>query len=65
MIHHISKDSAPALGDVRQLGAGDALVIRPDATERKDFGRYQDAIGQAVGRGADAVWSDAQDGGQS
>ncbi|MCX4572309.1 hypothetical protein OHB41_03730 [Streptomyces sp. NBC_01571] len=49
----ISKAGAPALGDVRQMGSGDTLVILPSATQRRDWGRYQDAIGQAVARGAE------------
>lgn len=53
MISFISKDSAPALGDVRALGRGDALVISVDATQRKDWPRYQEALGQAVARGAE------------
>jgi putative N-acetylmannosamine-6-phosphate epimerase len=53
VILDIGKLCAPALGDVRTLGQGDALVIAPDATERKDWGRYQDAIGAAVARGVE------------
>jgi hypothetical protein len=53
MISFISKDAAPALGDVRALGQGDALVLTPDAIMRKDWGRYQDAIGAAVARGVE------------
>ncbi|MFE4721625.1 hypothetical protein ACFRLW_35465 [Streptomyces sp. NPDC056728] len=53
MIAFISKDQAPALGDVRTLGQGDALVLTPDATQRKDWGRYADAILAAVSRGAE------------
>lgn len=52
MISVITKDTAPALGNVRTLGSGDAIVLRPDATQRKDWARYQHAIGEAVSRGA-------------
>lgn len=53
MIRVIRKDYAAALGDVRVMGLGDVIVIRPDATQRRDWPRYQDAIGQAVARGAE------------
>ncbi|MFM9773422.1 hypothetical protein ACKI1Z_26685 [Streptomyces galilaeus] len=53
MITYVSMDHAPALGDVRQLGSGDAVVLAPDAVQRKDWPRYQDAIGTAVTRGAE------------
>jgi hypothetical protein len=52
----VSADSAPALGDVRTLGEGSTIYLRPDVKSRKDWGRYQDAIAQAVGRGVDVRW---------
>ena len=48
---------APAIGDVRQMGAGDTIVLADDATARPDFPRYMDAIGIALARGAEAVRS--------
>jgi hypothetical protein len=35
------------------MGRGDVLVIGEDATQRADWARYLDAIGQAVTNGAD------------
>lgn len=49
----IRKDVAPALGDVRELGRGDVVLIVNGATARPDWGRYVDAVGQAVTNGAD------------
>lgn len=63
MIALIAPGSAPALGDVRALGAGDAIVIRPGAVQRKDWGRYADAIAAAIARGAE-VHQVAQEGQQ-
>lgn len=59
MIRTIQPDYAPALGDVRVMGRGDVIVIRDGAKDRKDWGRYQDAIGQAVARGAEVLRPDA------
>lgn len=53
MLAYVDKDHAPALGDIRALGAGDAIVLRPEAVQRKDWGRYADAIAAAVSRGAE------------
>jgi hypothetical protein len=52
MLAYITATQAPALGDVRSMAAGDVVLLRPDAPSRKDWGRYQDAIGCAVARGA-------------
>jgi len=52
----ISKESAPAIGDIRSCGPGDTIVLRDGATERKDFPRVVDAIGVAITRGADVRW---------
>lgn len=49
----IRKDHAPALGNVRELGRGDTIVIVNGASVRPDWARYLDAIGQAVTNGAD------------
>jgi hypothetical protein len=52
----ISLESAPSLGDVRAAGEGATLVLVHGVTRRKDWGRYQDAIAQAIGRGAEVRW---------
>lgn len=52
----ITRDSAPPLGDLRALGAGDSIFIRKGAFDRKDAGRYADAVSSAVSRGADVRW---------
>lgn len=49
----ITKANAPALGDVRQMGQGQAVLIGEDATERPDWARYLDAIGSAITNGAE------------
>ncbi|KUN16548.1 hypothetical protein AQJ23_44960 [Streptomyces antibioticus] len=51
-LHLIDSANAPALGDVRAAGEGDCIYIRPDATSRKDFPKYWEAVGVALGRGA-------------
>ncbi|MFB7188434.1 hypothetical protein ACFCZT_24695 [Streptomyces sp. NPDC056230] len=50
--HIITATSAPALGDIRQAGAGDWVVVRRSATERKDFAKCWEAAGVAFRRGA-------------
>lgn len=52
----IMAQHAPALGDLRNAGEGDTIWVMPFARQRKDWGRYQDAIAQAVSRGADVRW---------
>lgn len=52
MVRRISNASAPALGDVRRMAAGDVIVVNADAHTRKDWPRYADAIAVAVTRGA-------------
>ena len=51
----LSRTSAPALGDLRIAGPDDSIYVRPDATERRDWGRYWDALGVAFARGAHVV----------
>jgi hypothetical protein len=53
MIRTIRKDQAPALGDIRDLGRGDTIVVTHDANQRKDWGRFASAIADAVTQGAD------------
>ncbi|MER5501338.1 hypothetical protein ABT096_29615 [Streptomyces sp. NPDC002561] len=50
--HVIAATSAPALGDIRQAGPGDRVVVRRSAAERKDFAKYWEAVGAALSRGA-------------
>jgi hypothetical protein len=52
----IGPDYAPALGDLRALDAGDTVYLKPGATDRRDWGRYLDALSVAVTRGASVVW---------
>lgn len=52
----ISKDTATALGDIRNAPAGSTILIRHDARERKDWSRYLDAISAAVSHGCDVHW---------
>lgn len=52
----ISKDTATAMGDLRNAEPGSVILIRHDARERKDWPRYLDAITSAVSRGADVRW---------
>lgn len=52
----ISKDTASAMGDIRNAEPGSVILIRHDARERKDWPRYLDAIAAAVSRGCDVHW---------
>jgi hypothetical protein len=52
----IRLESAPALGDLRALGAGDHIYVFQNARQRKDWGYYTAAIGHAVGNGASVSW---------
>jgi hypothetical protein len=52
----ISFENAPPMGDVRTVGEGVTLWLTPGVTKRKDWGRYQDALAQAVSRGAEVRW---------
>lgn len=56
MEHTITRKHAPALGDIRTVERGDAILVHPDANQRADWGRYVDAISSAVSRGADVFW---------
>lgn len=53
----ITKDVAPAMGDVRAMKTGDTLWLFSGAETRKDWFRYADAIGGAASRGADIRWA--------
>ncbi|MBA0054314.1 hypothetical protein E0L36_26720 [Streptomyces sp. AJS327] len=56
MIVGIRLESAPALGDVRQLPAGSWIYVFPNAKERPDWARYLDAITSAVAGGSSVSW---------
>lgn len=60
-IHLLTHTHAPAVGDIRAAGTGDAIVIRPGAMERRDWPTYWLAVGVAVKRGA-SMHMTAQDG---
>ncbi|MFF1684471.1 MULTISPECIES: hypothetical protein [unclassified Streptomyces] len=51
-VHLVDAATAPALGDVRDAGAGDLVYIRHAATSRRDFPKYWEAAGVALSRGA-------------
>lgn len=57
MLRVITKNTAPALGDLRTMKPGDLVIVAQDAPERKDWPRYQDALNVAMNRGADVAWS--------
>lgn len=52
----VSAKAAPALGDIRALGPGDVVWLRDGVQGRPDWGRYLDALGFAIARGADVRW---------
>ncbi len=56
MDRSITRDSAPALGDVRQMSHGDRLHLLKGAELRPDWPRYLDAIAAAVSRGTNVGW---------
>lgn len=45
-----------ALGDIRRLGAGDTIWLRPAVRERADWLRIVDALAAALARGAEIRW---------
>lgn len=52
----IALESAPAIGDVRAAGKGTTLRLVHGVTKRRDYGRYADAIRQAIDNGAEVRW---------
>jgi hypothetical protein len=48
--------ATPAMGDVRQMGAGDTLWLDPAIRDGKEWSRFVDAVRHAVTRGADVRW---------
>ncbi|MEU0860646.1 hypothetical protein ABZ352_35565 [Streptomyces griseofuscus] len=61
-LHVIESANAPALGDIRAAGDGDVIYIRPDATNRRDFPKYWEAVGSAFVRGAQVVVTRGEEG---
>ena len=51
MILEISAEYAPPLGDVRDLSAGDELILWDGWRQRSDWIRYLAAAAHAMGRG--------------
>ncbi|MFJ9207485.1 hypothetical protein [Streptomyces sp. NPDC102264] len=51
MIYEISAESAPPIGDIRELSAGDELFLMPGWKERPDWIRYLAAAAHAMARG--------------
>lgn len=56
MERRMTADTAPALGDIRQMGHGDTVWLSPGVDDRGDWGRYLDALASAVTRGTDVRW---------
>lgn len=56
MVRQVSRNTAPAMGDVRRMQTGDVLIVHADARKRADWSRFQDAIRHAVARGAEVRW---------
>jgi hypothetical protein len=53
----LTADAVPALGDMRAAGRGTVFFLKPGVVQRADWGRYQDALAQAISRGAEVVWA--------
>ncbi|GHA49821.1 hypothetical protein GCM10010329_85000 [Streptomyces spiroverticillatus] len=49
----ITPHSAPPLWDIRQLGAGDVVVLVDGYEQRPDWVRYAHAMSIAIRRGVD------------
>jgi hypothetical protein len=49
----IRSDYAAPMGDIRNLGPGDEVLIYPGADQRADWPRLQDAVNVADNRGAE------------
>lgn len=49
----VSRDVAPAYGDLRALRAGDTVWVHPSARDRADWGRIVEAVAGAISRGAE------------
>jgi hypothetical protein len=52
----VTRSLATALGDIRLARAGDTIWLHPGAELRADWGRYTEALAQAISRGADVRW---------
>jgi hypothetical protein len=51
-----TKTQALAPGDIRTLGAGDLIILRPSVRDRTDFMSISSALLIALIRGASIVW---------
>ncbi|MFD7069838.1 hypothetical protein ACFV97_21705 [Streptomyces sp. NPDC059913] len=51
MIYEISAESAPPIGAIRELSAGDDLFLMPGWKNRPDWIRYLAAAAHAMARG--------------
>lgn len=56
MDRQITADTAPALGDIRQMGPGETVWLAAGVEGRRDWGRYLDALATATTRGVDVRW---------
>jgi hypothetical protein len=52
----LSASAGPSMGDIRSMQRPQTLWLTADARTRRDWGRYQDAIGAALARGIDIRW---------
>jgi hypothetical protein len=51
----VSERSATPIGDIREAGLWCVIIVSHDATKRRDWSRYWEAIGAAYVRGAQVV----------
>lgn len=54
--YRITADQAPAPGDIRALGAGSVILLRPSARDRQDWTSILSALPNAIARGAEVLW---------
>ena len=52
----LSASAGPRMGDIRCMQRPQTLWLTADVRTRRDWGRYQDAIGAALARGIDIRW---------
>jgi hypothetical protein len=52
----LSASAGPSMGDIRCMQRPQTLWLTADARNRRDWSRYQDAIGAAVARGTNIIW---------
>lgn len=58
MTVELSKDKVLAPGDIRSLGAGSRIILRPSVKDRADWQHIVPALLIAVVRGASVIWED-------